>query len=179
MMASLNVAVAVGRSELQTAVVSVSAGCSETGASILREAGRAVGEGSSHGHGATTAAILGKCRLAATLLLNVRERPTSVIQADRLRSSVAPPATRASTVGSRSDRASSERRTTAPSTKREPSAARRVPSHAKSCQPPMLSTTAISPVSCVFARFGQLGSPENRGVGSSILPLTTITDSGS
>jgi hypothetical protein len=53
-----------------------------------------------------------------------------------------------------------------------------VPSHAKSCQPSTLSTTAISPSSRKFARMGQLGSPENRGVGSSILPLTTNPDFG-
>jgi hypothetical protein len=49
----------------------------------------------------------------------------------------------------------------------------------KSVQPPMLSATAISLASPYFARFASFRVPENRGVGSSILPLTTNPDSGS
>jgi hypothetical protein len=43
----------------------------------------------------------------------------------------------------------------------------------KTVQPTMLSATAISLSSPYFARFASSRVPEDRGVGSSILPLTT------
>jgi excisionase family DNA binding protein len=53
------------------------------------------------------------------------------------------------------------------------------PPPSKSVQPTIASATVNSLISPYFGQFASYGAPENRGVGSSILPLTTGSDSGS
>jgi hypothetical protein len=52
------------------------------------------------------------------------------------------------------------------------------PKPSKTVQPPITSATPNSLRSPYFAQFAQSLGPENRGVGSSILPLTTTLDPG-